>query len=695
MPGRRALSLTVAVTAVSMVALTPAVASATSGAVITTEAGGPGAGPARQLSIDAFDLATVGTNLLVVDNGHDVVRSINLHTGNASVLAGNGTSASRGDGGPARAAALDTPSGIARTSSGITYIADGNRVRAVGTGGRIRTVAGGVKGGFSGDGGPATAARLQSVYGLAVDAAGNLYIADGGNHRIRVVDAATHHIRTVAGDGDETASGDGGSALKAGMSPLNLMIQPSGDILFTDFLNNRVRRISHGVVTTVAGTGDYGFAGDHGPAIAATLANPHGLAAGPDGSIYVTDNGNNRVRQIDAAGTITTVAGNGDFTHSGDGGPATAAGLEDPFGLATDSAGRLFIAEVDGVRLVGTGGRISTIAGDGTSDFGGDGGPATSAQLSDPQGLAVSSAGQVYIADDVNCRIRKLDEHSGTVTTVAGTGVCGYSGDHGPATAAELYRPQAVALDRAGNLLIADTFNLRVRKVDPRTGIITTVAGTGSAGPAGDGGAATAARLDLPYGIAVAPSGDIAISQWHSGTVRVIDHRTGVIRTVAGAAHSTALGDGGPATSASLSSPTSVAYGPGGNLYVADVGHFRIRRVDPDSGLISTVAGTGQRGFSGDGRRATIAQISRVGGLAVGPNGDVYLSDAGNHRVRQIHHGVIRTIAGDGSPALSGDGGSATAAGIPDPHGLALDAAGRLHVSDTSSGRVRIIRGLR
>jgi sugar lactone lactonase YvrE len=533
------------------------------------------------------------------------------------------------------------------------------------------------------------------VYGLAVDPAGNLYIADGGNHRIRMVDAATHHIRTIAGDGDETASGDGGSALHAGMSPLNLLLQPSGDLVFTDFLNNKVRRISHGVVSTIAGTGDYGFGGDHGPAIAAQLSNPHGLAPGPDGSIYVTDNGNNRVRRIDAAGVITTVAGNGSFTHSGDGGPATAAGLMDPFGLATDSAGRLFIAEPDGVRLVGTGGRIRTIAGDGTADFGGDGGPATSAQLSDPQAVAVSASGQVYIADDVNCRIRRVDERTGTVTTVAGTGTCGYSGDHGPATSAQLDRPQGVALDRAGNLLIADTFNLRVRKVDVRTGIITTVAGTGGPGPAGDGGSATSARLDLPYGIAVSPSGDIAISQWHAGTVRVINHHTGRIQTVAGAlGRAAALGDGGAATRASLSFPTSVAYGPGDNLYIADVGHFRIRRVNPRTGVITTVAGTGHKGFSGDGRRATIARISRVGGLAVGSDGTVYLSDVDNHRVRQIHHGVIRTIAGNGSAALSGDGGSARAAGISDPRGLAIDGSGALHICDASSGRVRVIHGL-
>jgi sugar lactone lactonase YvrE len=252
-----------------------------------------------------------------------------------------------------------------------------------------------------------------------------------------------------------------------------------------------------------------------------------------------------------------------------------------------------------------------------------------------------------------------------------------------------------VAVDRAGNLFIADTNNLRVREVVARTGRIVTVAGTGKLGPAGDGGRATRAALDFPYGIAVDRSGNLAISQFRSHTVRVVHARTGVIRTIAGTgSKSSPLRDGGPAAKAGLSWPRAVAYGPAGDLYIADTGHLRVRRVDARSGRITTVAGNGAKGFSGDGGRATAASVASLDGLAIGPDASIYLSDGNNHRIRRVRAGVIRTIAGDGSGSFSGDGGAAIAAGIADPQGLVLDPSGVLHVCDASSGRVRVIRGL-
>jgi hypothetical protein len=672
----------------------PVAATAASQPVIRTEIGGPGSGPARNLSVDAFDVALDGYALLVVDNGHDVLRSIDVRTGRATVLAGTGVTGTTGDGGPARRAALDTPTGVAYSPSGTVYVADGNRIRAVSSDGQIRTVVGSTIAGFSGDGGPASAARLHSVFGLALDRAGNLYIADGDNHRIRVVDAATQHIRTIAGSGNETASGDGGPATKAGMSPLNLLVTTSGDVVFTDFLNNRVRRISHGVVSTIAGTGNFGFSGDGGPATAADLATPHGLASGPQGSLYVTDNGNSRIRQITADGKIHTVAGSGAFGHTGDGGPATQAALADPFGITTDTSGALYISETDGVRRVAPNGTIGTLAGNGTDAYGGDGGPAGAAQLSDPQDVVANGAGDLFIADDLNCRIRKIDHQTKLASTVAGTGVCGFTGDGGPATLAQLNRPRAVAVDRAGNLFIADTNNLRVREVSAATGRISTVAGTGALGPAGDGGKATGAALDFPYGIAVDGSGNLAISQYRSHTVRVVNGRTHVIRTAAGTGQQSPLGDGGPATKAGLSWPRAVAYGPAGDLYIADTGHLRVRRVDARTGRITTVVGNGTSGFSGDNGPATAASVASLTGLAIGPDASIYLSDSSNHRVRRVRAGVIRTIAGDGSAAFAGDGGVAVEAGILDPQGLVLDPSGALHVCDARSGRVRIIRGL-
>ena len=671
-----------------------ALAAAAQRPTIRTEMGGPGSGPAGNLSVDGFDVAVQGHTLLVVDNGHDVIRSIDVRTGRASVLAGTGVAGTTGDGGAARRAALDTPSGIAWSPSGTVYVADGNRVRAIGPNGQISTVAGSTAAGFSGDGGPASAARLHAIFGLALDRAGNLYVADGDNHRIRVVDAATHQIRTIAGTGNETASGDGGAATKAGMSPLNLLVTSSGDVVFTDFLNNRVRRISHGVVSTIAGNGDFGYSGDGGPATAAELATPHGLAVGPQGSLYVTDNGNDRIRRITADGRIDTIAGNGAFGGSGNGGPATAAALADPFGIASDASGALFISAPSGVRRVAPNGTIGALAGNGTDAYGGDGGPATAAQLSDPQAVAVNAAGDLFIADDLNCRIRKIDHRTKVASTVAGTGVCAFSGDGGPATRARLNRPRAVAVDRAGDLFIADTNNLRIREIDARTGVIRTVAGTGTLGPAGDGGQASEAALDFPYGIAVDGSGNLAISQYRSHTVRVVNGHTGVIRTVAGTGQQSPLGDGGPATKAGLSWPRAVAYGPAGDLYIADTGHLRIRRVDARTGRIVTVVGNGTRGFSGDNGPATAASLASVTGLTIGPDASIYLSDGANHRIRRVRAGVISTVAGDGSAVFAGDGGPATAAGLMNPQGLVLDPSGALHVCDAGSGRLRVIRGL-
>jgi hypothetical protein len=409
--------------------------------------------------------------------------------------------------------------------------------------------------------------------------------------------------------------------------------------------------------------------------------------------LYVTDNGNDRIRRITADGRIDTFAGNGNFGSGGNGGPAIAATLADPFGIASDASGALYISEVTGVRRVAPNGTISSLAGNGTDAYGGDGGPATAAQLSDPQAVAVNAAGDLFIADDLNCRIRKIDHRTKLASTVAGTGVCAFGGDGGPAVRAQLNRPRAVAFDRGGNLFIADTNNLRVREVAVRTGRISTIAGTGALGPAGDGSPATQAALDFPYGIAV--NGDVAISQFRSHTVRVVDGRTHLIRTVAGTGQQSPLGDGGAATKAGLSWPRAVAYGPAGDLYIADTGHFRVRRVDARTGSIVTVAGNGTRGFSGDGGSATAASLGSLTGLTIGPGASIYLSDGGNHRIRRVRAGVITTIAGDGSGAFSGDGGEALEAGITDPQGLAFDATGWLHVCDAGSGRVRVIRGLR
>ena len=305
--------------------------------------------------------------------------------------------------------------------------------------------------------------------------------------------------------------------------------------------------------------------------------------------------------QVALVPAINTVAGNGTLGYSGDGGPAISAELRYPFGVAVDSAGNLYIADTDNQRIrmvAASTGVISTVAGNGTGagtgsgGFSGDGGPATSAELYGPFGVAVDSAGNLYIADDGSQRIRKVTATTGIISTVAGDGTAGFSGDGGPATSAELYNPNGVAVDAAGNLYIADYSNQRIRKVSASTGIISTVAGDGIGGYSGDGGPATSAELNDPSGVAVDSAGNLYIADYGNNVIRDVAASTGIISTVAGDGTAGYSGDGGPATSAELSGPTDVALDGAGNVYIADYENGRIRKVSTNAILPATAVGS-------------------------------------------------------------------------------------------------------
>jgi hypothetical protein len=330
---------------------------------------------------------------------------------------------------------------------------------------------------------------------------------------------------------------------------------------------------------------------------------------------------------------IITVAGGG---AGGDGGPATSAALSYPQGVALDSSGDLYIAsEIDcRVRKV-SGGTITTVAGTGTCGYAGDGGPATSANLNGPSGVAVEG-GDLFIADAGNCRVRKVS--GGTITTVAGTGTCGYGGDGGPATSASLNGPSGVAVE-GGDLYVAEFINCRVRKVSG--GTISTVAGNGSCPYAGDGGAATSASL-WPFGVALDSSGDLYIADALNCRVRKVS--SGTITTVAGTGSCGYGGDGGPATSASLYWPSGVAVGSSGDLYIGDQGSCRVRKVS--GGTITTIAGTGTCGYGGDGGPATSAGLASPYGVALDSSVNLYIADAGNHRVRKVIWSVPPSVGG-------------------------------------------------
>jgi trimeric autotransporter adhesin len=721
-------------------AATGGAAAGVAGTVSTVAGGVGGPGTATKVSLDPCGVTWAGGFLYAADNGGSV-RKVGP-TGNLTTPAGTETVGPLGDGGAATRASLDGACGLAVDHSGNLLIADSGheRVRVVAaatgtfygqamTAGRIYTVAGDGTKGFSGDGGPATSAELSGPAGVAVDGAGNLVIADWGNHRVRVVAVATGtfygqamtagDIYTVAGDGKAGFSGDGGPATSAELSLPEGMegvaVDGAGNLVIADWGNHRVRVVAAatgtfygqamtaGDIYTVAGDGTSGFSGDGGPATSAELSLPTAVAVDGAGNLVIADYSNARVRVVAAAtgtfygqamtaGDIYTVAGSANGGSSGNGGPATSARLRFPEGVAVDGAGNLVIADTGNswVRVVAaatgtfygqamTAGDIYAVAGAGISEysFSGDGGPATSAQLRNPEGVAVGRAGNLAIADTFNNRVRVVAVATGTfygramtagrIYAVAGGNKSGFSGDGGPATSAELFDPEGLAVDRAGNLLIADSQNERVRVVAAATGTY--------------------------YGQAMT-AGDI---------YTVAGGGTGYL----------GVGDGGPATSAELSLPAAVAVDGAGNLVIADTAHYRVRVVAVETGTfygqamtagdIYTVAGDGTRGFSGDGGPATSAELDNPDGVAVDGAGNLVIADSQNNRVRVVAAatgtfygqamtaGDIYTVAGDGTAGFSGNGGPATSAELDTPGGVAVDGAGNLVISDSGNNRVRVV----
>ncbi|NNJ05963.1 hypothetical protein HHX38_17750 [Streptomyces sp. PKU-MA01144] len=398
---------------------------------------------------------------------------------------------------------------------------------------------------------------------------------------------------------------------------------------------------------TVAGTGAAGFGGDGGPAVSAQLNYPRGLAVDGAYAVYIADGNNHRIRKITADGRISTVAGTGAAGFAGDGGPATTARLHTPLSVTVDSTGNLYIADHGNqrIRKITADGTISTVAGTGAAGFAGDGGPASSAQLHNPYAVAVDGEDGLCVADCGNHRVRRITA-DGKISTVAGTGSAGFAGDGGPATTARLHTPLSVTVDSTGNLYIADHGNQRIRKITA-DGTISTVAGTGAAGFAGDGGPASSAQLHNPYAVAVDGEDGLCVADCGNHRVRRIT-ADGKISTVAGTGSAGFAGDGGPATTARLHTPLSVTVDSTGNLYIADHGNHRIRKITAD-GTISTVAGTGSAGFAGDGGPASSAQLHNPFGLAVDCVDTLYIADHVNNRVRRVASAKLAALPDSGT----------------------------------------------
>jgi trimeric autotransporter adhesin len=671
--------------------------------IITTYAGPAMPANGTLATIHAIDYPTSVTpdgrgGFYMTSSGQNRVYRV-AADGSLRLVAGSGALGYSGDGGSATAAMLNYPIGVAIDSAGNIFIADtgNNRIRKVTPDGIITTVAGNGNNGFGGDGGQATAAQLSSPYYVAVDSAGNLYFNDNFNQRIRKVTGAGV-ISTVAGNGSRGFGGDGGKATAAFLdAPNGVAVDSTGNLFIADTNNCRIRKVTvTGVISTIAGNGTSGFSSDGGQATAAQLSYPIDVALDSAGNLFIADRANQRIRKVTVAGVISTVVGNGTNGFSGDGGQATAAQLNWPTAVAIDFVGNLFIAdsENDRIRKVTVAGVTSTVAGNGTRGFNGDGGQATAAQLYYPNGVAIDSSGNLYIADSRNNRIRKVTV-AGVISTVAGNGIGGFGGDGGQAASAALNGPNAVAVDSTGNLYIADSYNNRIRKLSP-AGVITTVAGNGTQGFSGDGGQATAAQLNYPSGMAVDSAGNIFISDRENHRIRRVSV-AGVISTIAGNGARGFSGDGGLATLAQLSYPSGMAFDSTGNLYIAV--SDRIRKVTV-AGVISTVAGNGNAGFSGDGGQATAAILWAPNGVAFDSADNLYIADSGNNRIRKVTaSGTISTIAGNGNAGFSGDGGLATSAQLGGSgssslyhlNGVAVDSAGALYIADTGNNRIRKI----
>jgi len=547
-----------------------------------------------------------------------------------------------------------------------------------------------------------------------------------------------------------TIAGGGSSGLPATQSsigyPESVALDSSGNIYLSDSYSNQIFKVdSTGNATVLAGNGTVGYAGDNGPATSAALNNPEGLVIDGAGDVFFADTNNFVIREVVASsGNIQTVVGNGIEGDLGDGGPATSAELDDPYGVFVDTSGDIFIADTDNyvIRCVAAAagacgistsqaGYIYTVAGTpgtgctsytGPPPLCGDTGPATAAQLTEPEGVFVDSAGNIFIADTDDSVIRVVNPGTAPVTiatvtiqpgdiaTVAGTyydsslgDSCVFTGDGGPALGAYLCQPNGVFVDTSENIFIADTDNFAIREVGT-AGTISTPAGTlGTACSAynntngcGNGGLATGALLNYPSGMAVDSSEDIYIADTEDFAVREVVAATGDIQAFAGNTFLAYSGDGGVSTNAALNAPGQVFVDGSGDVFIADSDNSVIREVVAASGDIVTVAGNGIAGYSGDGGAATLAELNSPYSVFVDGSGDIFIADTENCLIREVSGGIISTVAGDPTAqptpcGYAGDGGLPTSAQLYNPYGVTLDSSGNIFIADSQNSAIRVV----
>jgi hypothetical protein len=655
-------------------------------------------------------LATIGRVLLVA------VAILNAVT----TLAGTGVAGIANC--PAQ---FNNPFGVAVDSEGNVYVADytNNRIRKITSAGVVTTLAGsGVTSSVNGTGINAT---FNGPRGLAVDSLGNVYVGENG-HLIRKI-SPTGVVTTLAGSG--IGGGNGAFADGTGVSasfayPTGVAVDSAGTVYVGDSLNNRIRKItSEGVVTTFAGNGGTTFT--NGTGTNATFNSPSGVGVDSNGNVYVGDNSNNRIRKITPAGVVTTLAGQTTAGSTNDTG--TNASFTNPYGIAVDSIGNVYTAEVNGhrIRKITSAGVVTTLAGSGTATFAD--GTGTNASFNVSQGVTVDSSGTLYLADQQNQRIRKITP-AGVVTTLAGTGVSGFAESqaqfstpygvatdwdgnvyvadsanqcirkitpagvtttfagngsqtfaNGTGTNASFNFPYGVAVDSTQNVYVSDSINYRIRKITPG-GVVTTLAGSGTA--ATTNGTGAGASFNLPRGITVDLSGNVFVSEQNGHVVRRITSG-GVVTTLAGTAGTLGSTDA-TGTAASFNRPFGVVADLFGNVYVSDTYNHRIRRITSD-GIVTTLAGS-TVGFN-DGT-GTNAQFNFPETISIDPLGVLYVAEEGGERIRKITPaGVVTTLAGTGSVGFAN--GTALQATFNNPHGIAVDRFRQAYVGDTGNHSIR------
>jgi sugar lactone lactonase YvrE len=637
--------------------------------------------------------------MLVAAWHNSKVKRLNLETGLIENIAGTGARSYSGDGGPANMAALDLPSSVAVNAAGDIIISDqaNYRLRLVDATGTIFTICGDGTPGYGGDGGPAEMAKLNSPRGQAAQPAGRIfidrndqiYIADTANHVIRMVDGSGV-ITTIAGVGTAGYGGDGGPALQAQFNtPSDVVVDANGFIYVADTMNNRVRRIApDGTVTTVAGNGTLGYAGDGGPADEAQLNRPYGVALSPDGDLFIADTHNHRIRRITAVlppdfdpnagggfpevpiipcsnevGTICTYAGTGQTGYSGEGSDRLRTVMYWPFDMEFTPFGRTYVLDWNNhrVREILRDDTVQTIVGtedvgDGPfdlSDLMAPGALGLSVNLNHPTDLFEFPNGDLGIIAWHNHKIRVYDPTTQR-TLVIGGRQAAFEGDNGPFKDARVNQIARGVFDANGNYFFVDQRNQRIRVIrDFATqrgdGIVYAVVGTGVKGFNGDGQEPLMTDVSFPAGgnpeptggITIDASGVIYFADTHNHRIRRVeffdaDFRTGVVTTIAGTGVAGYAGDNGPASEALIHLPQDVELGPDGNLYFADTNNHAVRMINLETGVITTVAGNGTLGYSGDGGPAVNAQLNRPFGLAFDPIGDLYVSDTFNSRVRKV-----------------------------------------------------------